>query len=227
MNGSPRTYLIVGSGRFGSRAAKKLLEKNPRSKIIVVDQSKRALERISRFPVELEVCEGTLYVEKFLLSGRKVDYIIPSVPFHLAFEFVLSQLKSRGGKRAKVPPLSALPNSMIGKTGDLYTSLASFLCPEDCPEPSQYCTITKQRRPRPLYQILGDLKGPFESRVIRSRQLAPGVGGYSPIALLDLLEIIKKRMEPRRTILISTSCRCHGVTSALSFSRNKKSHARR
>jgi hypothetical protein len=34
-------------------------------------------------------------------------------------------------------------------------------------------------------------------------------------------------MEPPRTILISTSCRCHGVTSALSFSPNKKSRATR
>ncbi len=225
MNGNPRTYLIVGCGRFGSRAAEKLLQKNPRSKIIVVDRNKKALKKVSHLPVESEACEGALCLEKFLSRGRKLNYIIPSVPFHLAFEFILSQSKHWGGKRVKVPSLSGLPNSMISKTGDLYTSLASFLCPEDCPEPSRYCTITKQRRPRPLYQILEDLKGPFESRVIRSRQLAPGVGGYSPAELLDLFETIKKRTEPRRTILISTSCRCHGVTSALSFSPNKKSHA--
>jgi hypothetical protein len=116
---------------------------------------------------------------------------------------------------------------MKGKTGDLYTSLANFLCPEECPEPAQYCTVTKQRRPKPLYQILEGIKAPFESKVIRSQQLGPGVGGYRPAALLDLLENIKKRMEPPRTILISTSCRCHGVTSALSFSPNKKSRATR
>jgi len=65
----------------------------------------------------------------------------------------------------------------------------------------------------------------FESNVIRSRQLAPGVGGYSLETLLDLFEKIKKAMAPRRTILISTSCRCHGVISALAFAPNKKSHA--
>ena len=31
-----------------------------------------------------------------------------------------------GVKRRKVPTLSGLPNPMIGKTGDLYTSLANF-----------------------------------------------------------------------------------------------------
>jgi hypothetical protein len=217
MNENSPTYLIIGCGRFGSRAAEKLLEKNPRPRIIVVDRSKKALKKVSHLPIESEVCEGTLCLKKFLLGRQKVDYIIPSVPFHLAFEFILSQSKPWGWKRAKVPPLSGLPNSMTGKTGDLYTSLASFLCPEDCPEPSQFCTITKQRRAKPLHQTLQDLKGPFGSYVIRSQQLARGVGGYRPAALLTLLENIKKRMEPRRTILISTSCRCHGVTSALSF----------
>ncbi len=225
MNGNPFTYLIIGSGRFGSRAAEKLLQKNPYSKIIVVDRSKKALKKVSHLPVESMACEGTFCLKQFVSKGRKVDYIIPAVPYHLAFEFILSQSKPWGARRAKVPPLSSLPNSMIGKTGDLYTSLANFLCPEDCPEPAQFCTITKQRRAAPLYQILEDLKGPFESRVIRSRQLAPGVGGYSPTVLSDLFEIIRKRMEPHRTILISTSCRCHGVTSALSFSPNKKSRA--
>lgn len=222
MNENPATYLIIGCGRFGSRAAEKLLQKTPRPKIIVVDRSKKAVKKVSQLPVEFEACEGTLYLKRFLSKGRKADYIIPSVPFHLAFQLILSQSKVWGGKRIEVPPLSGLPNPIIGKTGDLYTSLACFLCPQDCPEPSQYCTITKQRRPKPLYQILEDTKGHFESSVIRSRQLAPGVGGYSPEGLLSLFENIKKRMEPRRTILISTSCRCHGVTSALSFSPDKK-----
>lgn len=222
---NPRIYLIIGCGRFGSRAAERLLQKNPRPKIIVVDRSKKALKKVSHLPVESEVREGTLYLKQFLSKGRKADYIIPSVPFHLAFQFILSQSKPWGGKRAEVPPLSGLPNPVIGKTGDLYTSLATFLCPEDCPEPAQYCTITKQRRLKPLYRILEDMKEHFESSVIRSRQLAPGVGGYSPEALSELFESIKKRMEPRRTILISTSCRCHSVTSGLSFSPNKKPRA--
>jgi len=104
-----------------------------------------------------------------------------------------------------------------GKTGDLYISLANFLCSEDCPEPAQYCTITKKRRSKPLYQILNDLEGAFESRVIRSQQLRPGIGGFRPKALLDLLEDIKKKKNSGRSILVSTASRCHGVTSALSF----------
>jgi len=211
------SYLIIGCGHFGSRAAEVLLKKNPRLKIIVVDKSKRALQKVSQLPIKTAFCDGITYLNQLLLEGERVDYIIPAVPFHLVFEFILSQLEPLGAKRKKIPSLSGLPNPMKGKTGDLYTSLANFLCPENCPEPAQYCTITKQRRPKSLYKILNNLEGDFESRVIRSQQLAPGVGGFKPGALLDLLDNIKKRMEPRRSTLITTACRCHGVTSALSF----------
>ena len=217
MNGNPHAYLIIGCGRFGSRATEKLFQKDSHSKIIVVDQSKKALQKVSHLPIESTVCEGTLYLKQFLSEGRKADYIIPAVPLHLAFEFILSQLKPWGVKRKRIPPISGLPNPVIGKTGDLYTSLANFLCPEDCPEPTLYCTITQKRRPKPLYKILNDLKGAFKSRVIRSQQLGPGIGGFRPKALLDLLEDIKRKKNSGRSILVSTASRCHGVTSALSF----------
>lgn len=217
MNGNPHTYLIIGCGRFGSRAAEKLFQKDFRSKIIVVDKSKKALQNISQLPVETAVRDGVSYLNQFFSKVRKIDYIIPAVPLHLAFEFILSQLKPLGAKRNKIPTLSGLPNPVIGKTGDLYTSLANFLCSENCPEPAQYCTLTKKRRPKPLYRILNELEGAFESRVIRSQQLGPGIGGFRPRALLNLLEDIKSKKNSGRSILVSTASRCHGVTSSLSL----------
>jgi len=211
------SYLIIGCGHFGSQALEKLHRKSPQSKIIVVDKNKRALQKVSHLPVETMVCDGILFLTSFLSEGRGADYIIPAVPFHLAFEFLLSKLKPFGTRRSQIPVLPELPNPMKGKTGDLYTSLANFLCPEDCPEPSQYCTITGKRRRKSLYKILMDLSGSFESRVIWSQQLGLGVGGFQIKILLSLIEDIKKRRASDRLILISTACRCHGVTSALSF----------
>jgi len=214
---SPRSYLIIGCGHFGSRAAEKLLKKDPRSKIIVVDKNKEAIKKISHLPVETTVGDGLVYLNQCLSKFGPNDYIIPAVPFHLAFEFILSQLKQLGTRRRKVPLITGVPNPMIGKTGDLYTSLANFLCPDDCPEPPRYCTVTKERRTKPLFKILEDLKGPFESKVIRSQQLGLGVGGFQAKVLLKVMEDIKKLRGSNHLILISTACRCHGVTSALSF----------
>ncbi len=217
MSNRKYSYLIIGCGHFGSRAARILVKKDPHAKITVVDQDKQALQRVSPPSVKTIVCEGRSFLEQFISERQKVDYIIPAVPFHLAFEFILSQLKPLGARRKKAPSLSGLPNLMKGKTGDLYTSLSDFLCPENCPEPAQYCTVTKKRRPKPLYKILSDLEGDFDSRVIRSQQLAPGVGGFRTETMLKLLKEIKERMDLDRPILISTASRCHGVTSALSF----------
>lgn len=212
---SALSYLIIGCGHFGRRAAKQLLKKDSRSKIIAVDKSPEAVKKLSHLPLEGIIKDGLSYLDQFLLEGRKTSYIIPCVPFHLAFEFILLHLKPHGAKRVKVPSLSGLPNPAKGKKGDLYTSLADFVCPEDCPGPARYCTVTREKREKPLYQILRNLKGPFESRVIISEQLLPGVGGYRLSALLALLEEIKRLKRSGKLILISTTSRCHGVTSAL------------
>ncbi len=217
MERNPRTYLIIGCGRFGSRAAGKLLQKYPSPKVIVVDKSRRAVQKVFRLPVEAHVSDGIAYLSQFFSEGRETDYIIPAVPIHLVYEFLLSELKPRGAKRVKLPSLPELPNPVIGKTGDLYTSFADFICSEECPEPAGYCTATQKRRVNPLYKILSDMKGNFESRVIRSQQLGPGMGGFRPEAMSRLLKDLRGKKNSTRLILISTASRCHGVTSALFF----------
>jgi len=135
----PRSYIIIECGHFGSRAVEKLHKKDP--KIIAVDKNEEQIKKISHLRIEIAICDGVLYLNKFFLEGRSANYIVPAVPFHFAFEFILSRLKPTGAKRRKVPILPGVPNPMRGKKGDLYTSLANFFCPEDCPDPALYCTV--------------------------------------------------------------------------------------
>ena len=211
------SYLIVGCGHFGERAVLGLLRKNPHSRITVVDRKETSLEKISRLPVDARVSDGISFVEQFLSGDKSADYIIPAVPFHLAFEVILSQLNPLGARRSPIPSLHGLPHPTMGKRGDLYTSLADFLCPDDCPEPAHVCTVTKVRRPKPLFAILSELRGPFVSVVIRSRQLGPGVGGLKTTEWKGLISRIKKSSGTGSLVLVSTACRCHGVTSALAL----------
>ena len=211
------SFVVIGCGRFGSRAAQTLRERYPLSKITVVDQDQRALRKISRLSLETVVGEGRRYLEQLGSRNPPFDVIIPAVPFHLAFEFVFPRLKDFAPKRSRVPIFSGLPNVHVGKTGDLYTSLADFLCPEDCPEPLTYCMMTRKRRAKPLYAILGELEGPFVPFVIRSQQLGPGVGGFESRLLTDLVRQIRAKIPTGPVFLVSTACRCHGVTSALTF----------
>jgi hypothetical protein len=224
-----RSYVVIGCGHFGSRAVFALLRKDPDSTIIVVDKSPKAIRKVAHLRVETVVGDGLGYLKRVFRAkavppkaGQEagchpVDYVIPAVPFHLAFEFILSQLRPSGAERRKTPRLLELPNPVMGKNGDLYSSIADFLCPQDCPEPARYCTVTGKRRGKPLYEILTNLRGPFESKVIRSEQLGAGVGGFHLKALLLLIEDLKSKRDCGRAFLISTACRCHGVTTCLSF----------
>jgi hypothetical protein len=75
------------------------------------------------------------------------------------------------------------------------------------------CPVTGESRDLPLHQELASLHlAGYEIRVIASRQLAPGVGGYAPRRLLDLARDIGAL---QGKVLIATACRCHGVIQGL------------
>jgi saccharopine dehydrogenase-like NADP-dependent oxidoreductase len=86
----PRSYIIIGCGHFGGRAVEKLLRKDPHSRIIAVDKNEEQIKKISHLRIETVICDGLLYLNKFFSEGRLANYIVPAVPFHLAFEFILS-----------------------------------------------------------------------------------------------------------------------------------------
>jgi len=212
------SYLILGGGHFGSLAVERLLQENRHSDILVVDQQAKPLEAFVSLPVKVSLGDGISELDRLLKTSHPFDYIIPAAPLHVAFEYLLHNLRPLGARRSSVPPFSGLPNALMGENGDLYTSLADFLCPDDCAEPPFYCTVTGKRREKPLHQILMDVFRSYESRVIQSQQLAPGVGGFPPRILDDLLEDLRALAMLGRPVLISTACLCHGVTSAFSFS---------
>jgi len=92
-------------------------------------------------------------------------------------------------------------------------SLADFECPEDCPEPAGTCTHTGKPRIGRLFQMLSDLRyEDYRSVVLQSRQLSPGVGGFRPQSLFDLLGEVEGGDGP---VLLSTACSCHGVMHAV------------
>jgi hypothetical protein len=215
------SYLILGSGHFGRLAAERLLEQDPQSNILVVDRKAKALKAFVSMPVQVSLGDGISELDRLLKTEYPFDYVIPCIPFHVAFEYLLHNLKTLGARRSSVPPFPELPNALMGENGDLYSSLADFLCPDDCAEPPFYCTVTGTRREKPLYQILADAFRSYESRVIQSQQLAPGVGGFPTKILGDLVEDLRALAMLGQPILISTACRCHGVTSALSFSTSR------
>ena len=217
MNTSPSgMILVIGSGHFGERAVRKVHEKDETAHIIVVDTDETALKKLNYPGVETINQEGISYLDQ-VIREKKINWVIPAVPVHVVFQWVFVNIRKSGiqVKKNPVPPDLNLPNQMRGSENDLYSSYASFTCPEDCSEPETYCTVTGNPREKPLYALLEEVvHKDFLSFVIRSYQLDRGVGGFKPEDTLALLEKVLNCTQPA---LISTACKCHGVTSALIF----------
>jgi len=206
---------IIGLGRFGLHAVRYLSKKNKDIQFVLVDPVEANLMQAAGPNRTLELSDGVVFLEGNLGIDEGPDWIIPALPIHLAAEWCLVKQKSERFRRVPLPaeikPL--LPNPMEASNGDIYVSHADFRCPGDCAEPRDICTVTRKPRKRNMFEVLTDVKMPaFQSLVIRSHQLGPGIGGYRPVMLFELLERVK---QAGSTLLVSTACRCHGIVTGM------------
>jgi hypothetical protein len=212
---SEDAVFVIGAGHFGSRAAN-ILSSERGPTVIVVDRDRIRLSQLHGLPIERILQDGVLFlVENFHLL-HPTNIIIPAVPVNLAYEWLRRYVEGRYlVRRIDMPegvtPL--LPHVWPGSEGSLLVSYADFVCPDDCPEPES-CTVTGEPRDKPLYQLLGDLDvDDFRVHIIRSHQIAPGLGGYGVAALNHAMERLTTG-ETGKWIL-GTSCRCHGILTSL------------
>ena len=210
------SFWILGAGHFGSLAAKRILRRKSKCSLLVVDQREDALDGLRDRPLKIIKQEAVNFLSSH--SGKGNEWIIPAVPRHVAFSWLCQQLSKEG----KVTPLAApkvldeqIPNPMRGNGGVLYTSFATFRCPDDCDEPEGMCRVTRKGREANLYELIQQIELPdYKTLVVRSYQLTPGVGGYRLSTLWRLLQEVKSF---DKKILVATACRCHGVINALRF----------
>ena len=206
---------IIGVGQFGLHAARNLARQFPRTRLIMVDPVEDHLLRAGGPNRSLVIADGVEYAVRHLSCPENgPEWIVPALPIHLAAQWCLRRQRPRLRRWPLPRTLDRhVPNPLRGRDGDLYASHATFTCPASCSEPADVCSVTGESRKKNMFEILADLDlPPFESFVIRSRQLGPGIGGYRPAELFAL----DKRIADRRGgILLSTACRCHGVVTGL------------
>lgn len=210
-----KSIWIIGAGRFGLKAAKVLSRKYENAELTVIEKNSGVCHQIEKLGFKTVCMAGIEYLVQNFKGLDYPDWIIPAIPVHVAYEWIRAKIGT--SYILKTIPFSQemkiiLPNVFEGKRGENYLSIANFICPDNCPEPKDICTHTGKSRPFTLYKKLESIKyDHFRSVVVRSRQLSPGVGGYSPEALYDALDLIKSSTTP---VLLSTSCKCHGVMHA-------------
>ncbi len=206
-------YLIVGTGKFGRLAAVRLRAQDPGARFTMVDHNPQALETVKTLAPEAQavVGDGPAFLASRLADLGRWDFILPCVPLHLAFAALrLGPLAPPAWELTAVPAaleqLAAVARR--GSDGELYLSRATHLCPDDCDEP-EVCPVDGLPRRPGLGEVLAGFHLPgWEVRVIISRLLAPGVGGFLPQALAALAT--RPETLPRR-LALATACCCHAV----------------
>ncbi len=209
-------YLIVGAGKFGRQALRRLREREPHAAFTLVDRDSLALTEARNLVEELQmaVADGPEFVAAHLTDLDRWDYILPCLPVHLAAAALArGPLAPPLWEEALVPEELArlAPVAFRGRKGELYLSRAAHLCPDECQEP-EVCPVDGLPRRPPLHRLLADASLPgWGIRVLSSLLLAPGVGGFPAPALAGLAHA-PKALPPR--LLIATACSCHGVVTA-------------
>lgn len=208
---------IIGVGQFGHLAWERLSGRRQNTHFVLVDPSAENLSRCEGDHISKEHTDGVGFLSQHLTHTDGPAWIIPALPVHLAAEWLLEYLGPRQIQRVIPPPEldPRLPHPIRGQSGDIYVTHATFKCPDDCAEPRDICTVTGKKRKRNMFEVLGEISlPPFQSLVVRSHQLGPGIGGYRPRQLRGLLQHMEQASGP---FLISTACRCHGVVTGLTW----------
>ncbi len=205
--------LVIGGGRFGRLAVERL---GPRVCLVVEPDPGPELEALG---APVLAADGIAAASELLEQPQAPDWVVPALPLHFVGEWLLLCLADQEPRLLPVPRESLPPAAWVGpgQHQEWYLSLADFLCPDDCPEPARVCTVTGQPRGEPMYQRLASIRLPgFQTVALRSRQLAPGVGGLRREELMALRGRLAQGGAESRWV-IATACRCHGVVQALAL----------
>jgi hypothetical protein len=206
---------IIGGGHFGGRAARILGEELGHKNIFLVEENEDSLSRLVDLPVNIIKHEGIDFLVRDFPLFEFDQTIVPAIPVHLAFLWLKYFIRGKYDVNIVNPLqeiMEALPNTMKGSEGSVLASYADFICPDDCPEP-EFCTVTGERRSKPLYERIRSLRvAGFGIHVLRSQQLAPGVGGYK---MGDMSEMVSKITGSGiEKWILGTSCKCHGIITS-------------
>jgi hypothetical protein len=171
---------------------------------------------------------GEIPLLEQILQIRKPLYLLPIAPIHVMMELIKDYLSKQIPSIqiiSQKPTISTklFPEELFSFEikNTLYFSYAKWdeKCPENCPAPLDYCHVHHRKKPKTVREILEDLKSQSNLLSFESTQLAPGLGGINGESLFKEMPFHVKNIKNLKenqeySLLISTSCRCHGVVDA-------------
>ena len=87
------TIWIIGAGHFGRLAVKRIAQRKPDCRLVVVEKDPTKLAE-AKAMANIVACRGNGidFLDQYLAPGARVDWIIPCLPQHLVWEWCRRQL---------------------------------------------------------------------------------------------------------------------------------------
>lgn len=226
MGDSAESIWVIGYGQFGRRAVEQLLiDSHIPAHFTVIDSTfNSTTQEDVRDGVEYVHADGVGWLVDHFHHQNEVRWIIPALPVHLAAQWIKAKLVADGNVVESLPLpadlVEHLPNAYHLNDAEYAVSHADFICPPDCSEPEAICCHTGNPRPQPLHDMLALLPAANSKvLIIRSHQLAPGVGGLNGNELWGLFTRVQELEST--PLLLGTACKCHGIVSSFRFASRK------
>ena len=175
-------YLILGAGKFGSLALKRLARQDAAATFLVVDRRPQALAAALALGIPRvagTVAEAATFLAGNLAEDSPWDWLIPMVPVHLAWAWLLAG-PLRGWEPAAPPDIlgDLAPVAWRGLEGQWYLSRATHRCPDDCDEPESVCPVSREPRKAALSDELAAVSLPgFAIKVVADPATGSRSGG--------------------------------------------------
>ncbi len=206
---------VIGAGDFAKKYIPLLLDAYSLTNIVVIDKNIAALQSLKHLPLTSLHMEGVSFLLKAEDEMGGCPWIVPLVPFHLAFYWLVEKLSSSFGIIKNLSftrqMTELFPHPHLGAKGELYCSYANFVCPDNCSDSEDICAYTKQKRQGVLFETLRNIHiKDFDMLVVPSVQIIPGIGAYS---LKDLCGLYQKVLSKgvNQKYIVATACHCHGI----------------
>lgn len=202
--------LVVGGGRYGTKAARYLFTRGISCIIVDPDPGCLATTVVKEGDRSLFLCGGLKEAYRVFLEYRPVR-VFPTAPVHVAAGMASAAFGLEESAGINEILLTVIPPELVvgTKGGSVYLSRnREAQCLPDCHEPVT-CPVTGEPRSIRLSSELRKLLP--KAHIIESLQVAPGLGALRGRDLRALLA----ETGGRNIVIIGTACRCHGVITVL------------
>jgi hypothetical protein len=231
---------VAGGGKYGTFALQHLAKTGIRTLICDKDRHCQATKYVKneigledlqklaqRSEPALLIGDATEALTRLLLDGIVPSLIVPCVPFHFAAKVLTSYFGNNGLEvRPDFEPLKlafekSKPEDIEYRLyRDNALAVASKMpfdlqCKSGCNQP-RTCPVTGRRLLKPMYKLIEEILDSSEAdfvKVLRSRLIAPNVGGFRGEELMHVADLCTEK-EPC-TLAIATSCSCHAIANRL------------